>query len=87
MQSSLGRAVRAVRLAKGYSQEEVAERASLSRGYLTNIEAGRRDPTWSTMQMLCDGLGVPLTTLVILSEAGDNERVRNLLPFAMIEMV
>lgn len=87
MQQSLGKAIRAIRLAKGLSQEEVATGASLSRVYITNIENGHRDPSWDTVRTICLSLGVPVTTIAILSESNEDAKVRSLLPYAIIEMV
>ena len=67
--SELGATVRAERLARGLSQRELAERSTLHPSYLSGIEGGTRNPTWITLGMLADGLGMPLSQLVLAVEA------------------
>ncbi|RYE84728.1 MAG: XRE family transcriptional regulator, partial [Hyphomicrobiales bacterium] len=41
----VGRNIKAVREEKGWSQEELAERAQLHRTYVSGVERGVRNPT------------------------------------------
>lgn len=43
------------------SCEQLAGRCGLSRASLYKIESGRTDPKWSTVCLLADVLGVPVT--------------------------
>ena len=54
----LGRNVRRLREAKGWSQEEYADRADIHRTYVSDIERGRRNPTISVVEKLARSLDV-----------------------------
>jgi XRE family transcriptional regulator, regulator of sulfur utilization len=60
----MGKTVREIRLARGLSQAELAERAGLSREYVNKIEAGKYDPPLSTINALAEALGVPARRLM-----------------------
>ena len=46
------------------SQAILAKRARLTRVYITRLEAGRQDPSLSTINALAKALGVSVTTLL-----------------------
>jgi len=52
------------RLAKGWSQAELARQAGTSQSYVARLEAGRVDPQLSTVGKLARALGVPLAAAV-----------------------
>lgn len=43
------------------TQAKLADRAGLSLTGITDLEQGRREPSWSTVQSLCTALGVDCT--------------------------
>lgn len=49
---------------QGWSQEELAERASLHRTYVSGVERGVRNPTVTVLEKLARGLGVSMPDLV-----------------------
>jgi len=55
--------VRAIRLAKGISQEELAERLSMGQYYVSGLEKGARNPTTLTLALMADALGVAIGEL------------------------
>ena len=55
--------VRALRQARGLTQERLAERSELSTDAIRRIEAGRLSPTLTTLSKLTRGLDVSLATL------------------------
>jgi transcriptional regulator with XRE-family HTH domain len=57
---SIGRRVRALRTAKGWSQERLADEADMHRTYMWGIEQGVRNPSVRHLTRLADALGVPL---------------------------
>jgi len=54
----VGRNIKAIRLAAGMSQEELAARMDVDQGYVSSLEAGRRNPTILTIWHASVALGV-----------------------------
>jgi DNA-binding XRE family transcriptional regulator len=54
----VGRNVRRLRTAAGLTQTALAERSGIDRTYLSDLEAGRRNPTVTTLARLAKALGV-----------------------------
>ena len=61
--AALGRRVRALRDAKGWSQERLAEQADLDRSYIAGIEVGARNPSVKALERLATALSVRLSEL------------------------
>jgi len=60
----LGQRLRAARQGAGYSVAELADRADVSRRYLTDAEAGRANPSVLVLLRLAKALGASLSELV-----------------------
>lgn len=60
----IGQNVQRLRALKGWSQEELADRAGLHRTYISGIERGIRNPTATVLERIAVGLGVELAELV-----------------------
>lgn len=60
---AFGRHLRALRIAKGLSQEELVKRAGISRPTLTKAEHGRR-PHHLFLKAIADALGVTVDDLL-----------------------
>ncbi|OXI46697.1 helix-turn-helix domain-containing protein [Burkholderia aenigmatica] len=58
-----GQAVRRHRELLRLSQEELADRATLDRTYVSGVERGVRNPTLEVMQRIATGLGSDLDVL------------------------
>ena len=58
IRTRLGRNVRRLREAKGWSQEDYADRAGIHRTYVSDIERGRRNPTITVVEKLARPFGV-----------------------------
>ena len=56
--------LRAFRLAKGFTQEQLCEKAGLSLDAVSRIEGGSRSPTLDTLERLASALGVSVSELV-----------------------
>lgn len=59
----LGAAVKALREEKGLSQIEAAKKMKVPATFLSDIERGIRNPSWSTMLALSKALGVKLSEI------------------------
>jgi transcriptional regulator with XRE-family HTH domain len=64
MRAIVGTNVRAMRLAKGWTQEQFAERSGFSQQYISGLESGRRNPTVVSLFELAQALGVRPTDLL-----------------------
>lgn len=60
---TLGERVRSIRKRKGYSQEELAHRASFSTSFISDIERGEKSPTIENLYRITNALGVSLEEL------------------------
>lgn len=58
LEHRFAREVREQREARGWTQEELAERANLNRSYVGEIERGVATPSISTIAKLASGLGL-----------------------------
>jgi len=64
-----GKVLRAIRKAKGLSQEGLALEADLQRNYISLIELGTNQPTITTIFKLASGLKMKPTELIALVES------------------
>ena len=60
----LGRNLRRLREAKGWSQEAFADEAGIHRTYVSDIERGARNPTITVVEKLAVPLGVTAAELL-----------------------
>lgn len=60
--------LRKIRLAKGLSQEGLAEAAGLHRTYVSSVERGERNITVDNMEKLACALGVDVRELLVSDE-------------------
>lgn len=60
---SIGTKIKEYRLARGFTQEELAFRAHISSVYLRQIEKDDKSPTISTILKLCNGLAIQPSVL------------------------
>ena len=56
--NSLAKNTKKFRLNKGLTQEMLALRAGVTRGYISLVESGKKEPTISTLYKIADVLGV-----------------------------
>jgi DNA-binding XRE family transcriptional regulator len=61
----LGRNLRRVRTAAGLTQTGLAKRSGIHRSYVSDLEAGQRNPTAVTLQRLAKVLGVTPTAFFL----------------------
>ena len=60
----LGQNVKRLREAKGWSQEDYADRAGIHRTYVSDIERGARNPTITVVEKLAKPFGVVVGSLL-----------------------
>lgn len=70
IRARLGQNVRLLREAKGWSQEDYADRAGIHRTYVSDIERGRRNPTITVVEKLAEPLGVSTGSLLDEASSG-----------------
>ena len=56
--------IKILRKRQKISQEKLAARSGISRGYLARLETGRHDPTITTLEKLAKALKVPVGKLL-----------------------
>jgi transcriptional regulator with XRE-family HTH domain len=61
--AQVGRRIRALREAKGISQEVLAERSGLHRTYIGGVERGLRNPSLKSLSRIAKGLGAAVIEL------------------------
>src|SRR5580700_3822652 len=67
--AELGRAIRRLRRARRMTIEDLAHAADMHPTYLSGIERGVRNPTWSKLAGLAGGLNVAVAEVVRDAEA------------------
>jgi transcriptional regulator with XRE-family HTH domain len=70
LSARLGKRVRALRKQKGWSLEELAERAGMHVTYLSSVERGYRNPTLNVLAAIASALDVTLSSLLKDMEEG-----------------
>jgi transcriptional regulator with XRE-family HTH domain len=61
--AQVGRRIRALREAKGISQETLAERSGLHRTYIGGVERGLRNPSLKSLSRIAKGLSAAVIEL------------------------
>ena len=64
---NLGKAIKLCRTQKNLKQSDLAGRANISVSYLSLLEQGKRDPSFSMVENIASALKVPVSILVFLS--------------------
>jgi DNA-binding XRE family transcriptional regulator len=67
-QAALGQAVRARRQELGLTQEQLANDSGLHQRWISNIENGKRNPSYASLRRLAAGLGLSASELVARAE-------------------
>lgn len=60
-----GRRVRALRETRGFSLRQFALTIGINKSFLVDVEHGRKSPTLDTIERISNGLGVPISHLMI----------------------
>jgi len=60
----LGKNLKKIRTQKQMSQGDIARALEVDKGYISNIENGKKNPTLSTLARLAEALGVGVDDLL-----------------------
>jgi transcriptional regulator with XRE-family HTH domain len=66
--NQLGAALRSLRVFHDLSQTEAAEKLEISKSYLSEVEAGKKDPTLALLSQYAEVFSVPLSSLLFFVE-------------------
>ena len=77
-----GHILKDIRIKKGYTREQLAERASISTRYLSAIENEQREPSYDVLYRLVHSLGISADTIFYpntdTADNSDVEQVKRL---------
>ena len=65
MLRTLADRIKSLRRSKRWSQEQLAERASIQRSYLADLERGYRNPSVRTLLKVANAIGLPISSLFV----------------------
>ncbi len=68
---ALGARLRALRMAAGLTQAELARRTGIHRPNIARVEAGRHTPSLETLSRLAAAIGIPTTRVLELAQPGE----------------
>ena len=86
MISEINCMIKEIRISKGYSQEELAERSGVSVRSIQRIENGESTPRGSTLQLISKALEVDLSVL-LLEEKTNKKTVKELSKIQLMYLV
>jgi len=67
-QHALGLAVKARRVELGVTQEQLANDTELHQRWISNVETGKRNPSYASLRRLAAGLGLSASELILRAE-------------------
>ncbi|MGA2471853.1 MAG: helix-turn-helix transcriptional regulator [Solirubrobacteraceae bacterium] len=76
-QQALGEAVRQRRQELGLTQEALSLRSGLHQRWISNVETGKRNPSYGSLRRLATGLGLPASELLSRAEQLEDEPRKN----------
>ncbi len=74
-QAALGRAVAARRAELGLTQEQLANDTDLHQRWISNVETGKRNPSYASLRRLAAGLELSASELIAAAEQIEGESV------------
>lgn len=60
LQSKIGKRIRDIRISKGVSQSQLALMTHMTKSYMSEIEAGKKNLTLRSLQKIATSLGITL---------------------------
>lgn len=70
-QAALGEAVKTRRVDLGLTQEQVSLRSDLHQRWLSNVETGKRNPSYASLRRLASALELTTAELIARAEAAE----------------
>jgi len=67
-QIALGEAVKVRRNELSLTQEQLANETELHQRWISNVETGKRNPSYGSLRRLADGLGLSASELIARAE-------------------
>lgn len=61
---NIGKAIRDARRRRNWPQGKLAQLAGMTQAYISFLEQGRRDPSWSTIKKTAEVLGLTVEQLI-----------------------
>lgn len=77
MRKLIGRNVRRIRLDKGLTQEQFAERSGFTQQYISGLERGKRNPTIVNVYWFAQALGTDHVALIAPDDEALQEEARS----------
>lgn len=72
-QAALGRAVKARRQELGLTQEQLANDTELHQRWISNVETGKRNPSYASLRRLAAGLDLSASELIARAESVEGD--------------
>ena len=70
-QTALGLAVKTRRQKLGLTQEQLANETELHQRWISNVETGKRNPSYASLRRLAAGLELSASQLIALAEQSE----------------
>lgn len=64
----IGSTIKLCREARKFTLQDLADKADLSKSYLSRVENNQRDPTITALEKISLALNIPLNIIILLSE-------------------
>jgi transcriptional regulator with XRE-family HTH domain len=75
-QHALGAAVKARRSELGLTQEQLANDTDLHQRWISNVETGKRNPSYASLRRLATGLDLTASELILRAEDIESNSAR-----------
>ena len=62
--SKLGKNLKRIRTMKGITQGDIVRKLGVGRGFISNIENGKANPTLATIAKLAEAVNIPIDELL-----------------------
>ena len=76
-QRALGLAVKGRRQELGLTQEQLANDTELHQRWISNVETGKRNPSYASLRRLAAGLGLSASELIAAAERIEGDAAAN----------